>query len=53
MPSRISTENSQENLNSIFDNMDPQYVTNILRHQATKNHNKVEEPDLCLCLQIV
>lgn len=26
---------------------------NILRHQASKNHSKIEEEDLSLCLQIV
>ena len=35
MPSRLPTDSSKEDINqSIFDNMDAQYITNILRHQA-------------------
>ncbi|CDW72601.1 UNKNOWN [Stylonychia lemnae] len=44
---------SNANLKSIFCGVDSAYVINILRHQASKNHNKIEEDDLTLCLQIV
>lgn len=35
---------------SIFTNVDAAYVLNILKHQASKNHNKIEEEDLTLCI---
>ncbi len=37
----------------ILKNIDISYVMNILRHQASKNHNKLSVEDLTLCIQIV
>ena len=52
LETQLTTRKSStiEDSDSIFKNVDAGYIMNILKHQAAKNNNKIEEEDLCLSL---